>query len=83
MKRWVVLLMLASCQQPTQGTPIPESFPPFCQTNAALPTPPPVPRTGKQLTAWAQEAGDAANKAITERDDCAKNYVALRKWVHR
>lgn len=83
MRRLAVLLALAGCAQLPQETAIPASFPPFCQTNAALPAPPPIPRTGKQLTQWAQEAGDAANNAIKERDDCAKNYVALRAWVYR
>lgn len=84
MRQLAVLFALAGCAQlPQETAAIPASFPPFCQTKAMLPAPPPVPRTGKQLTAWAQAAGKAANDAIAERDDCAKNYVALRAWVYR
>jgi len=76
-------LVLAGCAAaPAPPVAIlPPDAPPFCQTAAALPKPPPTDRSILQLLAWARTAANVANAAIAERDRCALNYQRLRAAV--
>jgi hypothetical protein len=83
MKRFVALILLTSCAQPTPP-PVavipPPPGPEHCQEGSPVPRAPSAPRTVEQLGAWAMRAQSAAHQTELARAECAGNYARLRTW---
>lgn len=76
-RRMLSLLLLSAC------TPSPEPVlgyvPERCEARAKAPFPPRTDhRSIDNVVAFARNAAHAANAAIAERDECARDYAKLR-----